>query len=94
MSGTRRAAMLAASMLMGLVGVSAHTVAKEKGAASDCDRACLQGHLDPRYGFAAEAYGAMLHERVLASASVSTQTEVPVVMSVFPCWLKPLREQT
>ena len=46
MSGTLRAAMLAASVVMGLAGVSAHTVAKDKGAASDCDRACLQGHLD------------------------------------------------
>ncbi len=51
MSGTFRAAMLAASIMMGgaalgLVGVSAHAAGKEKSAAADCDRACLQGHLD------------------------------------------------
>jgi len=38
--------MLAASMMMGLVGVATHAVGREKSAVTDCDRACLQGHLD------------------------------------------------
>jgi hypothetical protein len=46
MSGTGRAAMLAASIMMGVVGVAAAAAGREKGAAAECDRACLQGHLD------------------------------------------------